>query len=67
MNLVGKVHGHDVIILADSGAIHNFISSTITNHLQLPIKNTKGFEVKIGNGQQVSGSEVCQEIWIDVQ
>ena len=67
MKLVGKIHGQDVIILVDSGATHNFISSTLAHHLQLPIKKTKGFEVTIGNGQQVSGSEVCKEVRIDVQ
>ncbi|KAG5596542.1 hypothetical protein H5410_037774 [Solanum commersonii] len=48
MKLVGTIHGHDVIILVDSGATHNFISSTLAHHLQLPIKKTKGFEVTIG-------------------
>ncbi|KAG5576751.1 hypothetical protein H5410_056885 [Solanum commersonii] len=52
MKLVGKIHGKDVIILVDSGATHNFISSALAHHLQLPIKKTKGFEVKIGKGQQ---------------
>lgn len=60
-----------MIILVDSGATHNFISSTLAHHLahhlQLHIKKTKGCEVTIGNGQQVSGSEVCKGVRLDMQ
>lgn len=51
----------------DSGATHNFISSNLACHLQLPIEKTNKFEVIVGNDQQVSGNKVCKWVRLDVQ
>lgn len=67
IKLVVKIYGYDAIIFVISGSTHNFRSSTANHLMQLPIKKTAEFKVTIGNGQQVCGSKVCEEVRIDVQ
>ncbi|KAF7807918.1 putative mitochondrial protein [Senna tora] len=47
--------------MVDSGASHNFISSTLVSKLKLPVKGTTAFEVTVGDGHKVTGKGMCKE------
>lgn len=50
MKLRGKVLQQAVMILIDSGASHNFISSKLVKSLGLQVESTKPYKVKLGDG-----------------
>ena len=51
--LWGLVAGHNVRVLIDSGACHNFICPKVVQLVGLETLPTSEFVVKVGNGQQV--------------
>ncbi|KAF7833873.1 Retrovirus-related Pol polyprotein from transposon 17.6 [Senna tora] len=53
--------------MIDSGASHNFISSSLVSTLQIPVKGTAAYEVTVGDGHKVKGSGVCKGVKIEVQ
>ena len=50
------INSHELIVLIDSGSTYNFISEKVANTLQLPMKPTEPFSVRVANG----GSLTCQ-------
>lgn len=67
MKLVGTIKGQEVMILIDSGASHNFISSISASRLGLPVQQTKRYNVTVGDGYRVQGSGVCQDVELEIQ
>ncbi|KAF7828587.1 Retrotransposable element Tf2 [Senna tora] len=61
MKIVRKVRGEEVMVMIDSGASHNFISSTLVDKLQLPVKGTSTYEVTVGDGHKVKGEGVLDK------
>lgn len=49
MKLRGMIAQHEVIVLIDSGATHNFFSSSIVEKLSIPIVPTVGYGVQVEN------------------
>lgn len=66
MKLNGKL-GQKELVLIDSGASHNFISTKIVQQLDLPPPGTPGYGVIIGSGLTVKGKDVCKQIPLKLQ
>lgn len=49
----------EVLILADSGLIHNFIAETIVGELDFLVQTIPSFGVQIGNGDIIHCNKVC--------
>ncbi|KAF7834643.1 putative LRR receptor-like serine/threonine-protein kinase [Senna tora] len=50
MKLVGKIRGNEIIIMIDSGATHNFISTELVKKLGLEVEKTRACRVTLGDG-----------------
>ena len=53
--LRGMVASHEVVVMIDSGATHNFISLTLVHDLGLPVDTSKLFGVTLGHGKTIGG------------
>lgn len=62
MKLLGWIRKRLVVILIDSGATHNFISSYLVGKLALEASATRSYSVLVGNGQMHCGNGVCRQI-----
>lgn len=58
MKLKGRIKGTEVVILIDSGASHNFISTELVQSLDLGLDTTGGYGVVMGTGLTVKGEGV---------
>ncbi|KAL1199501.1 hypothetical protein V5N11_008721 [Cardamine amara subsp. amara] len=52
MKFKGTLDGETVVIMVDSGASHNFISSKLAHKLHRKIEPTKRFKVRLGDGRK---------------
>lgn len=59
IRLKGKINGHWVIILIDTGSTHNFVDSSVIPILQLPVTSTERFEVKVANREALVTEGSC--------
>ena len=50
MKMQGEIRGRKVLILVDSGASHNFISTDLVKELRLDMEDTLAYSVKLGDG-----------------
>ena len=50
MKLCGNIGGHEVVVLIDCGASHNFISRKVVQRLGLIVCGNKSVGVMMGNG-----------------
>lgn len=57
MKVKGRIAGQDVIVMIDPGATHNFISLSTVKKLGIPVDESRGFGVSLGNGEEVKGAE----------
>ena len=62
MKIKGCACGHEVIVLVDCRATHNFISTKLVEKLGLGIENTKGYGVVTGTRLSVPGRGVCKGV-----
>ena len=67
MKLMGDINGEPVVILIDSGATNNFISTSLVQRLNLPITVCLNFGVVLGTGHEVVGNGECQNILLSFQ
>lgn len=67
IKMKGKIGGTEVIVLIDSGATSNFISTELAGAIGLPITETGGFGVSVGNGQIIAGREKCAGVVLAIQ
>ncbi|MCH85549.1 transposon Tf2-1 polyprotein, partial [Trifolium medium] len=65
MKIGGKLGEVDVVVLVDSGASHNFISSHITA-LGLPITPMAARRIKLGDGHKVVSLGVCEGVKLNL-
>lgn len=63
MCVLAKIGPYEIVVLIDSGSTHNFISTRLADMLQLPIKPTSAFSVRISNREKLT----CQEKFEKVQ
>lgn len=55
MKLKGFWMGSKVVVLIDPGVTHNFVSLDIVAELEIPVIDTAGFRVSLGNGESIKG------------
>lgn len=67
MKVRGKLKGNEVVILIDSRATDNFISSDIVQRLQIPVTTTRSYNVSVGDGYSVRGNQKCINVELEVQ
>ena len=67
MTVKGKINGHWVTILIDTGSTHNFLDTAILAILQLSLDPTLTFEVKVANGATIQTQGVCTNVRVSVQ
>lgn len=66
MRIQGVVEGCTVTTLIDSGASHNFISSSLVSMLRLNPKKTSRFGVQLGDGHRQESKGVCRQLPISL-
>ena len=65
--LKGRVNQKEVIVMIDSGASHNFVSTEVVTRLQLKVTVDKKQEVLLGNGVTIRALGVCKAVPIQLQ
>ncbi|GAU37038.1 hypothetical protein TSUD_207440 [Trifolium subterraneum] len=60
MKIGGKLEGVDVVILIDSGASHNFVSTKLASALGLSITPTVERKIRLGDGHKIASKGVCE-------
>ena len=63
----GTIQGSEVIVLVDSGAEANFLSTPIVSSLGLSVSQMRPFQVEVGNGAINTGVEGCEIVKLIVQ
>lgn len=67
MKMRGLIGNKEVVVLIDSGATCNFIAKKLVEELKLPVVETVGFGVAVGNGEVISGSGKCEGVEVEIQ
>ncbi|KAF7802166.1 putative mitochondrial protein [Senna tora] len=67
MKLLGTIKGKKVLVMIDSGASHNFISSSLVAQLTLLKEDTSVYEVTVGDGHVVKGQGICKGLQVEMQ
>ncbi|XP_075659120.1 uncharacterized protein LOC142628999 [Castanea sativa] len=67
IRIKGKINGHWVLILIDTGSTHNFLDAAILSKLQLCLDLTVSFEVKVANRAIIKTKSVCLDVKVAMQ
>ncbi|XP_061370707.1 uncharacterized protein LOC133313358 [Gastrolobium bilobum] len=62
LRVQGRVGKAQLSLLIDSGSTHNFIQGRIAKYLGLDIHQAQGFQVLVGNGEELNCSSMCQQV-----
>ena len=62
----GMLKQHPMIILIDSGSIHNFLRAPLTTRFDIPIRTTDELYVTIANGETLLSHGVCPDVSLSV-
>lgn len=62
IKMVGTVNGHEVVVMVDPGATHNFISLEAVKKLGVVMTASKSFGVSLGTGEAVRGEGECKGV-----
>lgn len=60
MKLRGRIDNHEVIVMINPGATHNFISLSTVASLGITMSALGGFRVSLGNGEAIRGEGLCR-------
>ncbi|KAH0746200.1 hypothetical protein KY285_007857 [Solanum tuberosum] len=66
LKLQGTLCGHKVLMLVDSGSMHNFVEEDIVTKLGLEVQYIPTFGVQIGNGEIIKCNKVCHDLLVEV-
>lgn len=67
MKMLGCIEGHEVIVMVDPGATHNFISLETVKKLGVPVLPSKEYGVSLGTGDSVMGIGLCKSVVLELQ
>ncbi|XP_020691238.1 uncharacterized protein LOC110105899 [Dendrobium catenatum] len=67
MKVKGEISDCEVVVLIDSGATHNFISTQIVDALGMELVDTRGYGVMMGTGKVEMGRGVCRGVVLKIQ
>ncbi|PKU74134.1 hypothetical protein MA16_Dca026394 [Dendrobium catenatum] len=67
MKVRGEIADREVVVLIDSGATHNFISTQIVDQMGMELVDTGGYGVMMGTGKVEMGRGVCKEVVLKIQ
>ena len=67
MKLRGRVMDHEVVVLIDCGASHNFISTNLVTRLGIPFVDSHNFGVLMGMRLSVQGAGLCKGVVLQLQ
>lgn len=67
MKVKGQIAKRDVVVLIDSRASHNFISTDVVMELDLPKVGTTGCGVLMGTGLTIKGEGMCKGVVLSLQ
>ncbi|XP_074356051.1 uncharacterized protein LOC141695725 [Apium graveolens] len=65
-NLKGLLGDHEVIVMIDPGATHNFISFETVTRAGVLVTKSGSFGVSLGNGEPIKGEAVCKEVMLQL-
>nr|GLL33427.1 uncharacterized protein LOC109182641 [Ipomoea trifida] len=66
MKFSGHVANADVVVMVDSGASHNFISSHLTGMFEHPLEFTPKFSVRLGDGHRAESEGKFSQLPINL-
>lgn len=67
MKLEGEIEGRKVLVLVDSGATSNFVSTSLIHTLGKKLSECTAFGVTLGTGMKVYGDGVCKGLTLELQ
>ncbi|KAJ9544173.1 hypothetical protein OSB04_023880 [Centaurea solstitialis] len=67
MKLEGVINEQRVVILIDSGATHNFISTEIVEKKGIKVEKTSEYMITLGLGEKVRGIGICRHVEVNLQ
>ncbi|KAF2298175.1 hypothetical protein GH714_016763 [Hevea brasiliensis] len=65
MKIRGRLKGHELTVMVDSGASHNFIANNLVTQLGLPVQSTPTFGVKLGDGHRSESRGMCTNLVVE--
>lgn len=66
MKLIGTIGGIPLVILIDSGATHNFISSNVVSMLVLNVNGKQRMRVKFGDSHKIQTQGKCSGVKVQL-
>ena len=66
MKLRGIIGDMVVVVLIDSGATHNFLSTRVVKHLGIVVTDSSRFPVTLGNGQVAHSKGICKGVVVSL-
>lgn len=67
MKLLGRINNHEVVVMVDPGATHNFLSLATIEKVRIPVTGSAEFGVSLGDRQAVRGTGICKEVLLQLQ
>ncbi|PKU83144.1 hypothetical protein MA16_Dca007802 [Dendrobium catenatum] len=67
MKVKGEIADREVVVLIDSGATHNFISTQVVNQLGVKLVDTGCYGVMMGTGKVEKGQGICKGVVLTIQ
>ncbi|KAI0523140.1 hypothetical protein KFK09_005530 [Dendrobium nobile] len=67
MKVKGEIADLEVVVLIDSGATHNFISTQVVNQLGVKLVDTGCYGVMMGTGKVEKGQGICKGVVLTIQ
>ncbi|XP_013614992.1 PREDICTED: uncharacterized protein LOC106321225 [Brassica oleracea var. oleracea] len=67
IKLMGTIRGAEVVVLIDSGATHNFVSTEFVRKMELETDDMKGYSVLTAGGVTIRGTGRCKPLELTLQ
>ncbi|GAU39167.1 hypothetical protein TSUD_147890 [Trifolium subterraneum] len=67
IHVLGRVGSHSVRVLVDGGSTLNFIQAQVAHKLGLPHIPSPPLKVIVGNGEELSSTQVCKDVQLEMQ